>query len=73
MARKRAPSARKAQELAQWLDGQSEARHGEELFSPLIRLSTERVLQEALEREQAAELGRERYERREAGRGDRHD
>ena len=34
-----------------------------------MRLSTERVLQEALEEEQAAALGRERYERRASERG----
>jgi len=46
------------------LQGQSEAQSGEELLSTLVRLSTERVLQEALEHEQAEELGRARYERR---------
>src|SRR4030095_7710800 len=69
MARKIAPSVRKAQEIAQLLDGQSEASSGEELLSTLVRLSTERVLQETLEREQAEALGRARYERREVGRG----
>jgi putative transposase len=47
------------------VQGQLEAQGGEELLSTLGRLSTERVLQEALEQEQAAALGRERYERRE--------
>jgi transposase-like protein len=46
----------------------------ERLFSisTLVRLSTERVLQEALEEEQALALGRERYERREGQLGSRH-
>ena len=58
MTRKIAPSEQKAQELAQLLRGQNEAGGGEELLSALIKLSTERVLQEALEREQAEALGR---------------
>ena len=53
------------------LQGQLEAQRGEELLSTLIRLSTERVLQEALEEEQAQALGRERYERREGQLGSR--
>jgi len=46
------------------LAGQTDGQSGEELLSRLVRLSTERVLQEALEQEQAAELGRDRYEPR---------
>lgn len=46
------------------LQGQSDAQNGEELLSALVRLSTERVWQEALEHEQAEALGRARYERR---------
>jgi len=42
------------------LDGQS----GEELLSTIVRLSTERILQDALEHEQAEALGRGRYEAR---------
>ena len=60
MPRKIAPSEQKAQEMAQWLEGQSRANNGEELLSTLVRLSTERVLQEALEQEQAEALGRDR-------------
>src|SRR5262245_13707218 len=60
-----APSEKKAQELRAMLQGQSEGQSGEELLSTLVRLSTERVLQEALEHEQAEALGRARYERRE--------
>jgi putative transposase len=45
------------------MQGQLEAQSGEELLSTLVRLSTERVLQEALEQEQTEALGRERYER----------
>jgi transposase-like protein len=63
MTRKRAPSAQKTQELAQWLEGQSDTHSGEALWSALIRLSTERVLQEALEQAQAEALGRGRDER----------
>lgn len=59
-----APSEVKAQELGAMLQGQGEAQSGEELLSALVRLSTERVLQEALEHEQAQALGRGRYERR---------
>lgn len=60
-----APSEKKAQELRAMRQGQSEAPSGEELLSTLVRLSTERVWQEALEHEQAEALGRARYERRE--------
>src|SRR5882672_9934971 len=65
MSQRIAPSDRKAQELGALLQGQSDAQSGEELLSALVRLSTERVLQEALEQEQAQALGRGRYERRE--------
>src|SRR5215510_6019402 len=65
MEKKIAPSEVKAQELGAMLQGQSEAQSGEALLSALVRLSTERVLQEALEQEQAQALGRGRYERRE--------
>jgi putative transposase len=64
MKSKIAPSEMKAQELEAMLQGQSEGQSGEELLSTLVRLSTERVLQEALEHEQAQALGRGRYERR---------
>jgi hypothetical protein len=53
MEKKRAPSEQKAQALRALLQGQTEAQSGEELLSTLGRLSTERVLQEALEHEQA--------------------
>jgi putative transposase len=64
MAKKIAPSEGKAQALRALLQGQHDAQSGEELLSTLVRLSTERVLQEALEHEQAAALGRGRYEAR---------
>lgn len=64
MPRKIAPREAKAQEVLALLQGQSDAHSGEELLSALVRLSTERVLQEALEREQAEVLGHGRYERR---------
>jgi transposase-like protein len=63
MEKRRAPRAAKAQELWALLQGQSEAQSGEELFSLLGRFSTERVLPEAVEEEQAAVLGRSRDER----------
>jgi transposase-like protein len=66
-----APGAVKAQELAALLQGQTEASSGEELWSTLVQLATERMLQEALEQEQAEVLGRSRYERRGATQGDR--
>lgn len=64
MEKKVAPSEAKAQEMAALLQGALGGESGEELLSTLVRLSTERVLQEALEEEQAQALGRERYERR---------
>jgi putative transposase len=69
MEKKIAPSERKAQAIQALVQGQLDARSGEELLSTLVRLSTERVLQEALEDEQAQTLGRGRYERREDPRG----
>jgi len=69
MEKKIAPSERKAQEIQALVQGQLDAQSGEELLSTLVRLSTERVLQEALEEEQAAALGRGRYERRTSERG----
>lgn len=64
MEKKIAPSERKAQALRTLLQGQAEGQSGDELLSALVRLSTERILQEALEHEQAAALGRGRYEAR---------
>jgi len=49
--------------------GQTDGQSGEELLSLLVRLSTERVLQEALEHEQAVAVGRDRYEPRPTGHG----
>lgn len=69
MEKRIAPSEQKAQELQAVLQGQMEVQSGEELLSLLVRLSTERVLQEALEREQAETLGRARYERRAGSQG----
>ena len=46
------------------LQGQAEGQSGDDLLSALVRLATERILQEALEQEQAAALGRGRYEAR---------
>jgi len=64
MEKTRAPSEQKAQALRTLLYGQAEGQSGEELLSLLVRLSTERILQEALEEEQAVALGRGRYEAR---------
>jgi transposase-like protein len=64
MEKKRAPSEVKAQALRALLQGQTDAQSGEELLSTLVRLATERVLQAALEQEQAEALGRGRYEAR---------
>lgn len=64
MEKKIAPSERKAQEIQALVQGQLNAQSGEDLLSTLVRLSTERVLQEALAEEQAQAWGRERYERR---------
>jgi transposase-like protein len=66
MTRKIAPREQKAHELAQWLERQSDTQSGEEVLRALVRLSTERVLQEALEHEQAESLGRSRSERQPA-------
>jgi transposase-like protein len=69
MEKKIAPSVEKAQALRALLQGHTDAQSGEELLSTLVRLTTERVLQEALEQEQAAALGRGRYEARREGQG----
>jgi len=72
MEKKIAPSEPKAQAWRAWLQGQSEGQSGEELLSLLVRLSTERILQEAVEEEQARVLGRGRYESRGEKSGYRH-
>ena len=64
MEKKIAPSEQKAQALRAVLQGQLDGQGGEELLSTIVRLSTERILQEALEEEQATALGRGRYESR---------
>ena len=64
MEKKIAPSEQKAQALRALLNGQAEGQREEELLSLLVRLSTERILQETLEQEQAEALGRGRYEAR---------
>ena len=64
MEKTRAPSEQKAQALRALLQGEAEGQSGDELLSLLVRLSTERILQEALEEEQAVALGRGRYEAR---------
>ena len=47
MEKKIAPSEQKAQALRAVLQGQLEGQGGEELLSTIVRLSTERILQEA--------------------------
>jgi transposase-like protein len=69
MQKRIAPSEQKAQAVRALLAGQTEGQSGEELLSTLVRLSTERVLQDALEAEQATELGRGRYEPRDGAGG----
>src|SRR5215467_6912344 len=69
MEKKIAPSEQKAQALHALLQGQREGQSGEELLSLLVRLATERILQEALEEEQAVVLGRGRYESRRESQG----
>lgn len=69
MEKRIAPSEQKAQELRALGEGQSKAQSGSELLSALVRLSTERVLQEALEQEPAQPLGRARDERRVGSQG----
>lgn len=64
MTKRIAPSEVKAQELAALLQGQTEGDSGKEWLSTLVQLATERVLQEALEQDQTALLGRNRSERR---------
>lgn len=64
MEKKIAPSEQKAQAVRALLQGQAEVESGEALLSLLVRLATERILQEGLEEEQAAALGRGRYESR---------
>jgi transposase-like protein len=64
MEKKRAPSEQKAQALRALLQGQVDGQNGEELLSTIVRLSSERILQEAVENEQAEALGRGRYETR---------
>jgi transposase-like protein len=72
MEKKIAPSAEKAQALRALFQGQNDAQSGEELLSTLVRLSPERVWQEALEQEQATVLGRGRYAARGEQLGYRH-
>lgn len=62
-----APSQVKEQAIKTLLSGVDGELQGKELLSELIRRSTESVLQQFLEQEQAEFLGRQRYER--AGNG----
>ena len=60
MEKKIAPSEQKAQALRAVLQGQAEGQSGEEVLSLLVRLSTERILHEAVEQEPAMARGRGR-------------
>jgi hypothetical protein len=71
MEKQRAPREHKAQALRAVLQGHAEGQRGDELWSLLVRLSTERILQEALEQEQTGALGRGRDEARGEKGGDR--
>ena len=71
MEKKRAPSEHQAQAWSAVLHGHTDAQSGEEVVSLLVRLSTERVVQDAVEQEQAEALGRGRYEARGESQGDR--
>ncbi len=53
MGQRIAPSEVKAQAIEELLKGPKEVGSEEELTSTLARLSTERIIQEALEQEQA--------------------
>jgi putative transposase len=61
--KKSPPSEQKAQAIRDLLEGRGGEQDGAKLLSELVKLSTERVIQELLEQEQAQVLGRERYER----------
>ncbi|MSQ47239.1 MAG: hypothetical protein EXR78_02435 [Deltaproteobacteria bacterium] len=52
--------------------GQTDAQSGEDVWSTFVRLSTEGVLQEAVEQEQSTAVGRGRYEARGEQLGSRH-
>ena len=59
------PSERKNQALRKMFDeGYEEGTDCELMLSELIRLTTEKTLQEILEQEQSEQLGRARYKRR---------
>jgi transposase-like protein len=64
MEKKIAPRDQKAQALRALRQGQAEGQSGEELLRLLVRLWTERIVQEALEQEQGLAVGRGRYEAR---------
>ncbi|MBN1962655.1 MAG: transposase [Deltaproteobacteria bacterium] len=57
------PSEEKAQALKALLNDNTQTNSGSEMISKLVRLSTEKVIQELLEHEQTEFLGRCRYER----------
>jgi hypothetical protein len=60
MEKRIAPSEQKAQALRAVWQGQLDGQTGEEVLSTRVGLSTERIWQEALEKEQAEAWGRGR-------------
>lgn len=68
--KKHPPSVQKRQAIQELLHGPATVQ-GSPLLSELVRRSTELVVQELLEAEQAEYLGRDRYERHTAPRGRR--
>lgn len=69
--KRNAPSKMKEQAINELLMGQKGSKDGTHILSELIRLSTEKVVQELLENEQSEYLGRERYERNGSSEGQR--
>ena len=65
------PSMEKEKAISELLTGKRHWGTGQELLSQLVRLSTERVLQELLEKEQSEFIGSDRYERKEGKHGQR--
>lgn len=69
--KRNAPSKEKEQAINELLSGRKSSQSGAHMLSELVRLSTEKVVQELLEREQSDFLGRDRYERNESSAGHR--
>jgi putative transposase len=63
------PSARVRKEIDELLDGKTATKSQDEREQSLLLLAMKRILQEAVEREQAEFLGRKHYEHQTEGRG----